>query len=130
MPDLVLILSEHGEYVDVYGSSEDLLYSSMKEMKGQNVNDILADKDAKPIMAVIDKTLATNEIQVFEYELDVKKGHVVFEGRIAPVENYQSKDTSSRHVLWVDAMPPHLSRGGKNWLLSQQRFPCVERGGR
>ena len=101
MPDLVLILSEHGEYVDVYGSSEDLLYSSMKEMKGQNVNDILADKDAKPIMAVIDKTLATNEIQVFEYELDVKKGHVVFEGRIAPVENYQSKDTSSRHVLWV-----------------------------
>jgi len=101
MPDLVLILSEHGEYVDVYGSSEDLLYASMKEMKGYNVNDILPSKDALPIMAVIEKTLVTNEIQVFEYELGVQKGHVVFEGRTAPVEHYQSEDSTSRHVLWV-----------------------------
>lgn len=101
MPDLVLILSEQGEYVDVYGSSEDLLYSTMKEMKGHNVNDILPSKDAQPIMAVIEKTLATNEIQVFEYELDVKKGNIVFEGRTAPVEHYQSETSSSRHVLWV-----------------------------
>jgi len=101
MPDLVLILNEHGEYVDVYGSSEGLLYSAMMEIKGENVNNILPAKDAKPIMAVLEKTLATNEIQVFEYELDVQIGHRVFEGRTAPVENYQSKDNSSRHVLWV-----------------------------
>jgi diguanylate cyclase (GGDEF)-like protein/PAS domain S-box-containing protein len=101
MPDLVLILSEHGEYVDVYGSSEDLLYSSMKEMKGCNVNDILPPKDAQPIMAVIEKTLTTNEIQIFEYELDVQKGLVVFEGHTAAVEHYQPNDSSSRHVLWV-----------------------------
>jgi len=101
MPDLVLILSEHGEYVDVYGSSEDLLSGSMKEMKGQNINDVLPSKDALPIMAVIEKTLVTNDIQVFEYELDVKKGHIVFEGRTAPVEHYQSEDIASRHVLWV-----------------------------
>jgi len=98
MPDLVLILSEYGEYVDEYGSSEHKLYSSMK---GHNVNDILPSKDAQPIMAVIEKTLATNEIQVFEYELDVQKGHVVFEGRTAPVQHYQSEDSTSRHVLWV-----------------------------
>jgi diguanylate cyclase (GGDEF)-like protein/PAS domain S-box-containing protein len=101
MPDLVLILSEHGEYVDVYGSSEELLYSSMKKMKGHNVNDILPAKDARPIMAVIEKTLVTNEIQVFEYELEVNKGHVVFEGRTATVEHYQPENSSTRHILWV-----------------------------
>lgn len=101
MPDLVLILSEHGEYIDIYGSSEDLLCSSMKKLKGHNVNDVLPLKDAQPIMAVIEKTLETNEIQVFEYELDVLKGRVVFEGRTATVEHYQPDNSASRHVLWV-----------------------------
>lgn len=70
-------------------------------MKGHNINDILPAKDALPIMAVIEKTLVTNEIQVFEYELEVNKGHVVFEGHTAAVEHYQPENSSSRHVLWV-----------------------------
>lgn len=98
MPDLVLILSEHGEYVDVYGSAEDLQHHSTK---GHNVNDCLPAKDAIQIMAVIEKTLVTGDIQVFEYELDLKKGHTVFEGRTASVEHYQPDNNASRHVLWV-----------------------------
>jgi len=101
MPDLVLILSEYGEFVDIYGSSTELLYSSMEKMKGYNVNDIFPAKDAQPIMAVIEKTLETNEIQVFEYELEVNKGHTVFEGRTASLEHYQAENSSSRHILWV-----------------------------
>jgi len=101
MPDLALIISEHGEYVDVYGSSDDLLYTSMVEMKGLSILDIMPAKDALPMMAVIERTLLTNEIQIFEYELEVQKGQVIFEGRIAPVKQYQSEDSASRHVLWV-----------------------------
>lgn len=101
MPDLALIINEQGEYVDVYGSSEDLLYASMTELKGCNINDVLPFIDAQPIMEVIKKTLATNEIQIFEYELDVPKGHVIFEGRTASVEHYQPKNSSSKHILWV-----------------------------
>lgn len=101
MPDLVLILGENGEYVDVYGSSNEFLYSSLLQSKGKNVNDVLDPKDALPIMAVLEKTLATNEVQVFEYELEVPKGKVVFEGRTVPVDHYQSKSSHSRHVLWV-----------------------------
>jgi diguanylate cyclase (GGDEF)-like protein/PAS domain S-box-containing protein len=103
MPDLVLILSEYGEYVDVYayGSSKELLYSSMNKLKGCNLNDILPTKDAQLIMAVIEKTLETNEIQVFEYELEVNKGHIVFEARTASVEYYQAENSSSRHILWL-----------------------------
>lgn len=101
MPDLALILTEDGEYVDVYGSSEGLLFAAMKQLIGHNVNDILPAKDAQPIMAVIEKTLITNEIQIFEYELEVQKGHVVFEGRTACVKHYQPETSSVRHVLWV-----------------------------
>lgn len=101
MPDLVIIFSEQGDYVDVYGSSEDLLYTSMENMKGNNLNDILPYKNAQAVMKVIKKTLATNQAQVFEYELDVRKGKVIFEGHIAPVKHYQPEKSSSRHVLWV-----------------------------
>ncbi|KTF17943.1 EAL domain-containing protein [Pseudoalteromonas sp. H105] len=101
MPDLVLILGEQGEYVDVYGSSDDFLYASLAQTKGKSINDFLAPKDSQPIMTILEKTLSSNEIQVFEYELDVPKGRIVFEGRTVPVEHYQSKNSYSRHVLWV-----------------------------
>lgn len=47
------------------------------------------------------KILASNEIQVFEYELEVLKGKRIFEGRTAPIINNQSGSSSLRHVLWV-----------------------------
>ncbi|MFT6900132.1 MAG: diguanylate cyclase (GGDEF)-like protein/PAS domain S-box-containing protein [Colwellia sp.] len=101
MPDLILILSEEGEYTDIYGSSDELLYKSLSKLIHKNVNDALPPKDSQPIMAVIDKTLATNDVQIFEYELDVKKGSVIFEGRTAPIENYQASNPSKRHIVWM-----------------------------
>jgi diguanylate cyclase (GGDEF)-like protein/PAS domain S-box-containing protein len=101
MPDLTLILSEEGEYTDIYGSPDELLYKSLSKLIHKNVNAALPPKDSQPIMAVIDKTLTTNEVQIFEYELDVKKGNVIFEGRTAPIENYQASNPSKRHIVWM-----------------------------
>ncbi|MBA6257252.1 MULTISPECIES: sensor domain-containing phosphodiesterase [unclassified Colwellia] len=101
MPDLTLILSEEGEYTDIYGSPDELLYKSLSKLIHKNVNAVMPQKDSQPIMAVIDKTLATNEVQIFEYELDVKKGSVIFEGRTAPIENYQTSNPSKRHIVWM-----------------------------
>jgi diguanylate cyclase (GGDEF)-like protein/PAS domain S-box-containing protein len=101
MPDLTLILSEDGEYTDIYGSSDELLYESFSKLVNKNVNDVLPKKDAQPIMAVIEKTLATNDVQIFEYQLNVLKGEVTFEGRTAPIEHYQPNNPSKRHIVWV-----------------------------
>ena len=101
MPDSALILSESGVYIDIYGSSDDLFSRSTAELLDKNVSEVLAKKDAEPIMAVIEKTLASDEIQVFEYELEVKKGKVTFEGRTAPIVYEQSGGGSQRHVLWM-----------------------------
>lgn len=101
MPDLTLILSEQGEYTDIYGSANDLLYSSMSKLINRNINDVLPVKEAQSIMAVIDKTLTTNDIQVFEYQLEVQKGNITFEGRTAPIEHYHSTNPTQRHVVWM-----------------------------
>ncbi|MBB1274309.1 MULTISPECIES: EAL domain-containing protein [Psychromonas] len=101
MPDPALILNEDGLYLDVYGSSEDLLAYSVDKLINKNVNDILPKKYAAPIMAIIKKTLSSNEVQVFEYELEVKKGIVIFEGRTTPIIYDQPGAPPQKHVLWV-----------------------------
>lgn len=101
MPDLTLILTEDGDYADIYGSCNGLLYHSLSQLMDQNINNILPEKDAQPIMAVIEKTLATNEVQAFEYEMEVQSGNIIFEGRTAPIYQYQSNNLSQRHVIWM-----------------------------
>ncbi|GAB0110669.1 bifunctional diguanylate cyclase/phosphodiesterase [Pseudoalteromonas distincta] len=101
MPDLILILSEEGIYTDVYGTSNELLLDSSKDLIGQNVKDLLPQKDAQMIMDVIKKTLSTNETQIFEYKLAVPKGNIVFEGRAAALDHYHSNSPTKRHVVWM-----------------------------
>lgn len=101
LPDLTLILSEEGEYTNVYGTTNESLYLSQEHVINRNVRDIMPPEDANPIMAVIAKTLQTNEVQVFEYQLNIKGKQLTFEGRTAPLESYQPNNPSQRHVVWM-----------------------------
>lgn len=101
MPDPALILNEDGVCLDVYGSSEDLPNYSENELINKHVNDVLPKRYAQPMMTIIKKTLASNEIQIFEYELEVNTGKVTFEGRSTPIVYEQTGEPSQRHVLWV-----------------------------
>ncbi len=101
LPDLTLILSEEGEYTNVYGTANESLYLSQEHVINRNVRDIMPPEDANPIMAVIAKTLQTNEVQVFEYQLNIKGKQLTFEGRTAPLESYQPNNPSQRHVVWM-----------------------------
>jgi len=101
LPDLTLILSEEGEYTNVYGTANESLYLSKEHVINRNVRDIMPPEDANPIMAVIAKTLQTNEVQVFEYQLNIKGKQLTFEGRTAPLESYQPNNPSQRHVVWM-----------------------------
>lgn len=101
IPDLGLILSEDGYYVDIYGSGERLLYKDVKELLGKKIIDVLPENIANDILAVIKKTLDTNQVQHYDYQLDVIHGHSYFEGRVAPIEHYLPEDKSKRHVIWM-----------------------------
>ena len=78
MPDLTLIISEEGEYMDIYGTTDALLYKSQSDLINKKINDVMPAEDATSIMAVINKTLLTNDVQVFEYELDIDGKIMVF----------------------------------------------------
>lgn len=101
LPDLTLILSEEGEYTNVYGTANESLYLSKEHVINRNVRDIMPPEDSNPIMEVIAKTLQTNEVQVFEYQLNIKGKQLTFEGRTAPLESYQPNNPSQRHVVWM-----------------------------
>ena len=101
MPDLTLIISEEGEYMDIYGTTDALLYKSQSDLINKKISDVLPVEDAASIMAVIDKTLLTNDVQVFEYELDIGGKIMVFEGRTSPIKDYQSDNPSQRYIVWV-----------------------------
>ena len=101
LPDLTLIISEEGVYTNIYGTANEKLYLNKEQIINQNVRDIMPPEDANPIMAVIDKTLQTNEVQVFEYQLNIRGNQLTFEGRTAPLESYQPNNPSQRHVVWM-----------------------------
>ncbi len=99
MPDLALILSESGEYVDIYGASDDLLYDKRENVIGKTVNEVLPAERAKAIMGIIQETLKQDQSQIFEYQLKVPKGLVDFEGRTSVIQRYSASDPERQHVL-------------------------------
>jgi len=101
MPDPAIILSEDGVYLDLYGSSKGFPIYSGSELINKNVNDVLPKQNAESIMTMIKKTLTSNEIQVFEYELEVNEAKIIFEGRTTPIVYEQTGTPPQRHVLWL-----------------------------
>lgn len=101
MPDIAIVMDQKGLYVDVYGSESQLLFTSPEDLIGKYINDIIPSPNAQQMMSVIEKTLASNEIQIFEYELSVQKGERVFEGRTSVINNYQPEQPDRKHILWM-----------------------------
>jgi len=101
MPDLGLIVDEDGLYVDIYGADSQLLYDTAENVLGRYICEVLPIEDAREIMEVVRKTLDSNEVQIFEYSLDVQKGSRVFEGRTAVVNQYLLNEPDRKHVLWM-----------------------------
>ena len=53
MPDLALIIDEHGCYEDVHGSPNNILYVSAMEIVGKSVSDLFPEVEAQRILSVI-----------------------------------------------------------------------------
>ena len=101
IPDLGLIISEDGYYVDIYGSGDELLYRQMADLIGKRIVDVLPKEIASEVLKVVKKTLKTNKVQRYEYKMDVQKGECYFEGRVAPIDNYLAEEKDRRHVIWM-----------------------------
>lgn len=101
MPDLALIIDEHGCYEDVHGSPNNILYISAMEIVGKSVRDLFPEVEAQRILSVINKAISTNEIQVYEYSFESDGNTATFEGRVTPIQYDKSLSAETRRVLWV-----------------------------
>ena len=101
MPDVGFIISEDGYYVDVYGGQDLLMFQPVGDLIGKKIRDVLPKDVSDQVLSVVDKTLKMNSKQICEYQLTVPKGKLYFEGKTAPIENYNEEEKTKRHVVWL-----------------------------
>lgn len=88
LPDLAFIYDKEGIYVEVLSPSGDLLVHDAAELKGRNVYDVLPEDVAEKTLNKIELTLEKNELQIFEYSLDLPVGKRFFEARTSPMRPF------------------------------------------
>ncbi|MFZ5916558.1 MAG: histidine kinase N-terminal 7TM domain-containing protein [Chloroflexota bacterium] len=98
LPDLAFVIDENGQHLEVLTSQEHLLYVDAAQMKGRSLHQVLPADRADRILEAVRRTIQTGEPQVLEYDLDVPKGHVWFEGRAAPMPTPPGEPHA---VVWV-----------------------------
>ena len=81
-PDIMFVLDKHGQIID-YKSGPDELYYRKDDLISKNIYDVLPENIAKMTRDYTAKTLATHQIQLFEYSLDLpEKGLCHYEARM------------------------------------------------
>lgn len=81
-PDLLLYLSNEGVYLDYHATRPSLVYTNIEGRIGKHVSEVLPPDQAQKIMAGIQLTIASGEMQVVEYQLQINNITCFFEGRI------------------------------------------------
>lgn len=72
VPDLLIWIDHQGNHLDALGSSQSLkLNRPLEQLIGVNVVDVLPRDEAQRRMHYIERALATNELQVYEYQLEI-----------------------------------------------------------
>ncbi len=82
IPDLMFRLNKEGVFLDYIANKNDSLYTSPQLFLGKNIVDVLPTDISKMIMHYTRKALATGDIQVCEYELNINGSNSYFEARI------------------------------------------------
>lgn len=84
IPDLLIRMSRNGTYLDIRASEGIKLFNSETVLVGANIFDILPLEIAQERFGLIQTTLATGEVQVQEYQLEIAEEIRHEEARIVP----------------------------------------------
>ncbi len=91
IPDLLFRFNREGVYLEAVVKEEEMLHTKERELFRQNrligkaMAEVLPPSIADNLMTGIEKTLASGEIQIFEYSYNVKGSEHYFEARLAPI---------------------------------------------
>ena len=84
IPDLVFVVDEDGLYREILAARTDTV--AIGPLRGKHLNEVHSVAMAAYFLEVIHRALATQHIQVAEYELHTASGLRGFESRTAPLE--------------------------------------------
>ncbi len=84
LPDLLFLIDEDGRQIEILAQNNSkLLYRPRHDALGKTMHEVLPRDIADQLLEVIQKALASNELHVINYQLDVAKGVTHFEGRVS-----------------------------------------------
>ncbi|WP_177419350.1 GGDEF and EAL domain-containing protein [endosymbiont of Lamellibrachia barhami] len=87
LPDLLFLQDAQGIYHEIFSEArDDKLFRPENEIINKHPKEIFPPKVADTFMALLQKALDTQEVQILEYELDVPAGRRWFEARMTPTK--------------------------------------------
>jgi two-component system, cell cycle sensor histidine kinase and response regulator CckA len=96
IPDLVLIISHDGRYLDVYTENPRVLTAPSERLLGRSISTVLPEEVAERAMQAIARAIAQGSVQEVEYELSTQSGMRWFQARVAPFTG-----AATRSVIWL-----------------------------
>jgi PAS domain S-box-containing protein len=88
IPDLMFIMRRDGTYVDYHARDPSVLYTTPDRFLGRTVREVLPSELAEALMDALERTCASGEPVVFEYDLDIGELRS-YEARLVPAANDQ-----------------------------------------
>ncbi len=97
-PDRIVRFDWYGRILDVHTGDRDDLVLSEDHMRGRLIHEVTSPEDAKEVIDVTRKTIATGQNQSIEYTLQGDNGPVWFEGRTARIGDENGENGT---IIWV-----------------------------
>ncbi|MCW8929475.1 MAG: EAL domain-containing protein [Gammaproteobacteria bacterium] len=98
MPELAFILDEDGEYIEIFGNNDRLLFQNKEFLLGKRLTDILPLEVSTKVMKTIAQTLESNESKVIDYELEINNEIKYFQGHTS-VLDYEHENRSEKGMI-------------------------------
>jgi PAS domain S-box-containing protein len=124
LPDRAVILDRKGFYRDVLNTADMHPAIPSNEVIGKHVSEITNSEFANFCISMIEKTLESNSLQIFEYDYGFPDSVRSFDGRTIP---YYDPRADEKLVFWVTRDITERKAAAKVLMESEQRLRTFAR---
>jgi PAS domain S-box-containing protein len=119
IPDLMFVFDQDGYFIDYHTADRNHLFLPPEIFLGKNVLEVLPDSLAILTAEKLDTAFATNEMQIYNYELTINNEVRIFESRLVPINETKAlslvRDITDRQKM-LDALTSSEERY-KNFIV-------------
>lgn len=83
--DIILVMDQHGQYLDILPTNPDLLYRPPQELVGRTLHEVMPPDLADQFLAIITQVLTSGVSNMIEYMLPIGEREIWFNATIKPV---------------------------------------------